>query len=254
MYHTVQEVANLLKMSRRSVYRMIEAGRLKAARIGREWRISDESLASLLGETFMVAEARATYDMPHEPTPRSSRLAGFMTAEEFVKLPEDYAPANLVQGLVIRDPSPSVSHQELVGRLYISLHGAIREEGLGVVYLAPMDVVLDTDTVLQPDLLVISNERREVIAARVRGAPDLVVEVSSPGTEERDLTTKRLLYARHGVEEYWFVSGHDRRLIQFWSPQADCYRNRIIHEAPAQVASARFPNLEVDLERLFEEY
>ncbi|MFO8059223.1 MAG: Uma2 family endonuclease [Bacillota bacterium] len=254
MYHTVQEVAELLKLSRRSVYRMIEAGRLEAVKVGREWRISDDSLASLLDRTGAVNEAGEVYRVGQAPRGRQSRTGSFMTADEYLALPEDSAPANLVQGLLIRDPAPSASHQELVGRLYIILHEGVRQRGLGVVYLSPIDVVLDGDTVLQPDLVVISSERRQIIDDRVRGAPDLVVEVSSPTTEERDLTTKRLLYARHGVQECWFVVGRDRKLIQVSQPEVDSYRQRVIHEAPAQVTSARFPNLVVDTGSLFEDY
>ena len=63
----------------------------------------------------------------------------------------------------------------------------------------------DTD-VVQPDLLFVSNERRRIItAANIQGAPDLVVEILSPATAERDKGYKRTLYAQHGVREYWMV-------------------------------------------------
>ena len=63
----------------------------------------------------------------------------------------------------------------------------------------------DTD-VVQPDLLFVSNERAHIITdENVQGAPDLVVEILSPSTAERDKTFKRSLYAKHGVKEYWLV-------------------------------------------------
>ena len=59
---------------------------------------------------------------------------------------------------------------------------------------------------VQPDLLFISSERNEIITPdNVRGAPDLVVEILSPATAERDRTLKLDLYAKHGVKEYWIV-------------------------------------------------
>ena len=67
-------------------------------------------------------------------------------------------------------------------------------------------MVLSDNNVVQPDILFISREREHIIThANVQGAPDLVVEIRSPSTAERDLTVKRRLYAEHGVSEYWLV-------------------------------------------------
>lgn len=253
MYHTVQDVAELLKLSRRTVYRMIAAGRLRATRVGKEWRIPEDALAALLGEASGVAEGRAAYSVPPAPRRLADNKYDFMTTDEYLNLPEENRTMHLIHGFLVRDPGASVSHQELVGRLYLLLHGTVREGDAGFVYLAPVDVILDVDTVLQPDLLVISKERREIIGDRVRGAPDLVIEIASPTTQERDLTTKRLLYARYGVAEYWFVSGYDRVLIQFWQPEGDRYGRRAIHKAPTTVKSIRFPSLLVELGGLFAE-
>ena len=74
--------------------------------------------------------------------------------------------------------------------------------------IAPLDVVLsDDDVVLQPDIVFVSNERRSIIrkGLNVQGAPDLVVEVLSPSTAQRDRTIKRERYARFGVREYWIA-------------------------------------------------
>ena len=74
------------------------------------------------------------------------------------------------------------------------------------VFLAPFDVVFSNLDVVEPDLLYISRARRSVLTDKhVRGAPDLVVEVLSPGTRKTDEITKRKLYERRGVQEYWIV-------------------------------------------------
>ena len=87
----------------------------------------------------------------------------------------------------------------------------VTENRLGRVYQAPFDVVLSNMDVVQPDLLFVSNARAHVVtAANVQGAPDLVVEILSPSTAERDRTLKRRLYARHGVSEYWIVDTEAR--------------------------------------------
>jgi Uma2 family endonuclease len=74
------------------------------------------------------------------------------------------------------------------------------------VFAAPFDVVFSDFDVVEPDLLYISRERASVLTERhVRGAPDLVVEILSPGTRRTDEITKRKLYERFGVQEYWIV-------------------------------------------------
>lgn len=89
-----------------------------------------------------------------------------------------------------------------------------RERRLGKVYFAPFDVVLSDTDVVQLDLLFISNERAERITQdNIRGAPDLVVEILSPSTADRDRTIKLDLYATHGVKEYWMVDPDSRTVM-----------------------------------------
>ena len=72
---------------------------------------------------------------------------------------------------------------------------------------APCDVILSDNDVVQPDLLFVSHEREHLLSSsqNVRGAPDLVIEILSPSTAEKDRGYKRTLYAKHGVAEYWLV-------------------------------------------------
>ena len=76
---------------------------------------------------------------------------------------------------------------------------------LGEVYFAPLDVILSDETVVQPDLLFVSKERSEILGKWVHGAPDLVVEIISPDSKERDRLIKKALYEKHKVKEYWMV-------------------------------------------------
>lgn len=90
----------------------------------------------------------------------------------------------------------------MVGRIYRVLAGRVEDPELGKVYIAPFDVILAEDSVVQPDVLVVLAEHLGIIAPEgVRGAPDLVVEVLSPATAQRDQGIKRRLYGRHGVKE-----------------------------------------------------
>ena len=127
------------------------------------------------------------------------------TYEDYVNTPEDKR-YELLDGDLIMTPAPGELHQRVSILLGWRLVQFVTGHGLGRVYQAPFDVVLSNTDVVQPDLLFVSAKRAHVITpANVRGAPDLVVEILSPSTAERDRTLKRTLYARHGVSEYWIV-------------------------------------------------
>jgi len=126
------------------------------------------------------------------------------TYEDYAKLPEG-APYQLIGGKLIMTPSPTVYHQYISTRIVKRLIDFVEEKGLGVVLHAPLDVYLEEKETYQPDIIYISRERSEIIEERIRGAPDLVVEILSPSTAYYDLRKKARVYARHGVKEYWVV-------------------------------------------------
>ncbi len=117
----------------------------------------------------------------------------------------------LLDGELIRMTAPAEIHQRIATVLGWKVAQFVSENGFGRVYVAPFDVVLSDTDVVEPDLLFVSNERAHVVtAANVQGAPDLVVEILSPSSVERDRKFKRALYARHGVREYWIVDTEAR--------------------------------------------
>ena len=139
------------------------------------------------------------------PTPRIK-----LTYRDYANTPDDER-YELLDGELIRMPSPAEIHQRVSILLGWKLIEFVTATGLGRVYQAPFDVVLSDTDVVQPDLVFISNERAHVLtAANVRGAPDLVVEILSPSSAERDRSVKRALYARRGVKEYWIVDTEAR--------------------------------------------
>ncbi len=129
-----------------------------------------------------------------------------LTYAEYRTLPETGPRYQLLEGQLVMTPAPSFRHQTVVARLFAALFNFAEPRRLGVVRAAPLDVILGAETVLQPDIVYLSNTRRGLIAEEgVRGAPDLCVEVLSPHSREFDLGAKRALYAQHGVLEYWAV-------------------------------------------------
>ena len=101
---------------------------------------------------------------------------------------------------------PNIRHQELSVRLVVALANFLEPNPVAVVFHAPLDCVFSFFDVVEPDVLVVTNDQREILTKRnVRGAPALVIEILSPDSSPRDKPSKRALYERAGVREYWVV-------------------------------------------------
>jgi Uma2 family endonuclease len=128
-----------------------------------------------------------------------------MTAREFMALPESSQPMELIHGELIVSPTPKNPHQTIVLSSAVFLKQNFPS---GVTVISPMDVHLDVDTVVQPDVFWVSGENS---LCQLKddgywyGAPDLVIEVLSPSTALRDRKAKFLLYEQYGVREYWLA-------------------------------------------------
>jgi Uma2 family endonuclease len=130
-----------------------------------------------------------------------------VTLEEYLALPETTLPHELVEGELRVTAAPSPWHQAVLNRIARALEDFIEPRGLGLVFRAPVDVILDAGTglALQPDIVFIRHERSGIVGERIGGAPDLVVEVLSPGTRDYDRTEKSARYAAARVVEYWLA-------------------------------------------------
>jgi Uma2 family endonuclease len=118
---------------------------------------------------------------------------------------------------------------------------------------APFDVILSNLDVVEPDLLYVSNERSEILREWVYGAPDLVVEILSPGTRKVDEITKRRLYDRVGVREYWIVDPElDAVKIHHRADDGTFPRvAELTREAHGVLTTPLFPGFLLGLDELF---
>jgi Uma2 family endonuclease len=140
-------------------------------------------------------------DVPR-PTGPSVRL----TYDDFVHFPDDGKRHELIDGEHYVTPSPNTKHQSIVFNLSGLIWAYLKGHRVGVAFGSPLDVVFSHFDVVEPDLLFVSDSRRKILTRKnVQGAPDLVVEVGSPGTRRRDELLKHQLYERFGVSEYWVV-------------------------------------------------
>jgi Uma2 family endonuclease len=130
-----------------------------------------------------------------------------MKTVDYLKTAESNRPRELRYGVVREPPAPFFSHQAVVLRIARVLDEHVDSQRLGRIGVAPIDVVLDADRALivQPDVLFVSSPRLAIIRNQVWGAPDLVIEVLSRGSESYDRTEKLEWYQKYGVRECWLV-------------------------------------------------
>ena len=170
-----------------------------------------------------------------------------LTYEDYAELPDDGRRYEILDGELEVSPAPSTRHQGVSGNLFGVLHGHVRERGLGRVYTAPIDVILAPTTVVQPDLVFVAAGREAIVTLRaIEGPPDLVVEILSPWSTQRDRVAKAALYARYGVRQYWVVDP-DGHILEVYELEGAAYRLVGTHEGAARVRSVLLPDLEIDL-------
>ena len=136
-----------------------------------------------------------------------------LTYDDFLLFPDDGQRHELIDGEHYVTPSPNTRHQELSRRLVraIILYQEIHPGGR--LYYAPLDVVFTDVDVVEPDVLFVADDQMHIVTSEhVRGAPALVVEILSKWTRRRDRQTKRDLYDRAGVREYWVIDPIENRL------------------------------------------
>ncbi len=110
-----------------------------------------------------------------------------MTYDEYCLLPDDGKRYQVIEGELFVSPAPRTTHQRIIVRLMAMLQAHVEAHDLGVVYVAPTDVLLGPTTVVQPDILFIRHENIGIITKlNIQGPPDLCIEVLSPGTESVD--------------------------------------------------------------------
>jgi Uma2 family endonuclease len=167
-----------------------------------------------------------------------------VTTHEYLRMPETVSPQELVYGLVRDAPAPSPYHQSDVGEIFVCLRAHLAQQGTGHVWVSPIDVVLDREQnlVVQPDLIVLLNERRHIVRERVWGAPDLVIEVMSPRPRIGSLEERLRWFAEYGVRECWLVRPASRQIevIPFTDGHAAEPRVATLHES---TVSAVLPEL-----------
>jgi Uma2 family endonuclease len=174
-----------------------------------------------------------------------------MTVREYRLLPEDGRRWELFEGDFLGTPAATQLHQRVSRRLQHALMTQLEHAGLAEVYNAPIDVVFDDHNVVQPDLVIVSAARASLITARaIEGAPDVLVEILSPGTSDRDRHLKKRLYERFAVREYWIVDP-EHGFLEAYRLSSSGYELRERHDRASTLRCPDFPGLQIQLAPVF---
>jgi Uma2 family endonuclease len=169
-----------------------------------------------------------------------------LTYEDYAALPDDGRRYELHEGELSVTPSPGLSHQEILGNVFAILRSHVNATGLGKVFVAPVDCILENVTIVQPDIVFVETARHSIMSERgIEGAPTLVVEVISPSSGGIDRRRKRQLYARYAVPCYWIVDPPARRIEAYQLAQ-DGYRDAGLLFGTVMVSLPPFPDLILD--------
>lgn len=138
------------------------------------------------------------------------------TIEEFWALPESLLHIEYINGEILMAPTPTVAHQSVLRNVFRALDQFVQRTAMGSIFFSPLDVVLPSGDVVQPDAFFLTSEEAERASSekRVHAAPPFVVEILSPGSIKHDTLTKRSLYERNGVREYWIVDPVTKTVAQ----------------------------------------
>lgn len=139
-----------------------------------------------------------------------------MTVAEFRELEladDDPFFYELIDGELVKRNAPTPKHQDILSELNDQIKPFVRQNQLGRVFFAPVDVFLDNDTAPQPDYVFVSRDNEHIITGNgIEGVPTLVIEIISPTSIVRDRFTKKNLYERFGVPEYWLVDPQNQEI------------------------------------------
>jgi len=174
-----------------------------------------------------------------------------LTYDDYCELSNDRNRYEILDGELFITPTPLIKHQQVSGNLLYVLGNHVATNHLGNIFPALTDVILAETTVVQPDLIFVSNERREIITDRaVEGAPTLIIEILSPITQQTDRVTKAQLYAKYGTLHYWRADP-DQHTFEAYELVGDRYVITASMKSEDEFRPSLFPGLTIRLADLW---
>jgi Uma2 family endonuclease len=178
---------------------------------------------------------------------------GEWTDADWEKLPDDGNCYEIIDGVLYMSTSPSLFHNWIIKRFYVALGYPAEEHGLAFAFLDRVGVFMPGCEPVQPDFVLVLAEHASILHdRRIRGVPDLIAEVLSPGSVDYDEDIKLKAYARAGVPEYVLIEPATRQLRLYHLVQPGAYALPQTFNTGDRVTFACLPTLPVIVSKLFE--
>jgi Uma2 family endonuclease len=169
--------------------------------------------------------------------------------EEYYRLDDDQR-YEIIDGNLLMAPAPDTWHQSWLGDLYDLFRAHVLRNKLGKVFISPIDVVLDPENTVQPDIVFVASAQFSIIQRpAIFGVPDLLVELVSPSSVRRDRYDKKELYSRFGVKEYW-IGDPANKALEILTLKNSRYELHCCAEEKGKLTSLLLPGLEFDLSEI----
>lgn len=222
-----------------------------APRCGAKSRVSPAGRPGKVSVTTAIAAVPSS-SYPSLPADQVWPEQGQWTYEDFLRLPDDGVRYEIVDGVLYMTNAPDPEHQSAVGEVFVAIRQAVKPADAGVVYTAPIEVHLPgVAQPVQPDILFIAQARRDIVKDKfIEGAPDLIVEITSPSTARADRKVKLDAYERAGVREYWIVNPRTRFIEMYVLARGE-YALHGEFGPGERVASTVLPGLELITDSAF---
>jgi Uma2 family endonuclease len=183
----------------------------------------------------------------------AARIERLLTVADLDPCPDDNNRYELIDRELLVSGVPGIPHQRVLNNLQFAFESYLKENPIGILVPGAGAVFSDYDAVI-PDLVFVSNERWSEVVTEIRftGAPDLVIEILSPGKEnrDRDLLVKRQLYAKYGVAEYWIVDT-ENHLVQVYRLQNQRLEKVATCRAGEEITTPRLPGFQLRVSTIF---
>lgn len=183
----------------------------------------------------------------------ATHIEPLLTVADLDIMPDDGNRYEIIEGELFVSGWPSLTHQRVSGNLFYSVDAYLIDKRIGKLWYAPGVVFSELSGVI-PDLVFVSQERRNEIASgdRIIGAPDLVIEIVSPGAENarRDRLAKRQLYGKYGVREYWIVD-FENRIIEIYLLRGQTLEQQWVLTEHDEITSSVLPGYRCKGETIF---